>query len=174
MSAPPSGWVRHLTDVLAGRRRAGTRPWVEVRPPGGGYRVEMPGRPRLSTQIVELPEGHFDQMVEALFETKTVTYIATHIIYPDGLLHRTLPDALLDGARDQVVKGHTLCAEQRLTISGAPGREYVMLHAQGHVLVMRHVVARDRFHQIIVSGPVGIDTHSDTRRYLDSFTLVSL
>lgn len=133
----------------------------------------MPGAPKMSTQVAESPDGHFDLIIEALVETPTVAYVATHVDYPAGFLEKLTPERRLDVARDSSAKGHTVRDERHLTIGGHPAREYVIEHAQGLVLVIRSVVAHDRHHQVTVSGPPGVERAPETRRFLESFALTS-
>ena len=171
MRAMLTAWCLALALALLGMTGAQAQIWSEVRPEGGRYRVLMPGTPEISKEPIALPDGRTVQMFQAAIETPNAAYLGTHVDYPADLVRRAPPDTLLDNVRNGSAKGHTLRSEQRLTISGNPGREYVIARANGVILVTRSFLVGNRLYQIIVAGRPGVEQQMETRRFLESFTL---
>lgn len=167
-----SAWLLGLALALVALNGAQAQIWSEYRPEGGRYRVLMPGTPQLSDQDIALPDGRKVKMYQAAIETSNAAYLGTHVDYPADLVSKASPDTLLDNVRNGSSRGHTLRSEQRLTIAGNPGREYVIARANGVVLVTRSFLVGNRLYQIIVAGRPGVEQAPETRRFLDSFALL--
>lgn len=165
-------WLLGLALALVALGSAQAQIWSEYRPEGGRYRVLMPGTPEVSTQPIALPDGRSVTMYQAAIETSSAAYLGTHVDYPADLVRRASPDTLLDNVRNGSSRGHTLKGEQRLTIAGNPGREYVIARTNGVILVTRSFLVGNRLYQIIVAGRPGVEQAPETRRFLESFALL--
>ena len=155
-----------------GSANAQAQAWIEVRPQGGGYRVEMPGTPAISSETVNLPGGRSTQMIQAVFEIAEAAFFSSHADYPADMMLGRAPDMVLDNVMQGAAAGHTLRSQRRMTIGGHPGREYVVAQANGFVLVTRIVLVGNRLFQIIVVRS-RVEVHPDTQKFLDSFALTA-
>lgn len=157
-----------LTPVVAAAQT-----WSEYRPAGGGYRIEMPATPTVSTEPINLEDGRTVAMTQALVELSDVAYLATYTDYPADIGRASSPAAILARARDGSAEGGKLRSDKALSIGGHTAREYVIVDKDGNVLVTRSAWANNRLFQIIVVGDKDIKRRPDTRRFLDSFNVVS-
>jgi hypothetical protein len=164
-------WCLALAFALAGLTNANAQTWSEVRPEGGRYRVLMPGTPEISTHPVPLANGRTVQMLQAIFETPTTAYLASHTDYSPDDIRGQDADTTLRRVRDGSAKGHSLRSDRQRTIAGYPAREYVIEQANGVILVTHAVLVGARLYQFIVAGYAGVETHPDTSRFLNSVTL---
>jgi hypothetical protein len=80
---------------------------------------------------------------------------------------------MLDRVRDGSSAANTLRAEKKLALGHFPGREYVVVQANGTNTVLRTYWVRGRLYQLMVTGGAGIETQPDTRRFCESFSLVT-
>src|SRR5690349_7628329 len=92
--------------------------WIEFRPEGIGYSVEMPGQWVLSSQDVATAIGPIKAYMASV-NTPTRAYLSMYSIYPADAIRGRPVDAVLDGGRDGAVanvKGK-LRSEQKITIN---------------------------------------------------------
>ena len=119
--------------VLTGQMgTAMAQQWIEHRPAGGGYRVEMPGRPQVSTRVIQHEAGPLT-LTEADVELGDSFFTVSYVDMPVDKMKTFSADKLLDGARDGTVAGMTIDGnkaalrhEDRLTVSGYPARHLVI------------------------------------------------
>jgi len=142
--------------------------WREYRRDDHGFRVELPGEPKVYSDpdpapfikqtLVELP---FDEI------TFSVT-IKEH----DRTLTPAQENALLDrlGAIVQRTSGAT--SVTRFTMNGYPGRQDVDEKKDDFRGVYRHVAMGKRVIQLTVAWHPGVETNAAAQRFLGSFTLL--
>jgi hypothetical protein len=150
--------------------------WLEYRPTGGGFRVEIPGTPRVSTQILQSKNGPVNQ-TSATIDFDNQHFGASYTDLPDipeGKF-RNSDDAILDGARDGAIQGSnvpgvraTLRNERRLIVSGYPARDIVLDTDQNLVSVMRIILVKNRMFSANFVGSSGSETGSSARMSLSS------
>lgn len=146
--------------------------WIEYRPAGGGYRVEMPDTPTTSTEDIKIDGGRTVLQIRAMIERRRAAYMMAHADYPDDIIQGASPDTLLQRMRDAMVQNRRVRRDVTLTISGMAGREFVAIDKNGYVIVTRAVLSGNRVFQIMVGGADGVEAQPDTLRFLDSFRLV--
>jgi len=166
-------WCMAVGAALLAPLVADAQTWSEYRPADGRYRIEMPGAPAVSTEPIKLKDGRTVSMVQALVELPNIAYLATYTDYPADVARSTAPATLLARARDGSAEGGKLRSDKPLSVAGHTAREYVIVDKDGNVLVTRSVWANNRLFQMIVVGDEGIEQRPDTRRFLDSFNVVS-
>ncbi|HEY7609999.1 MAG TPA: hypothetical protein VIF14_12260 [Alphaproteobacteria bacterium] len=145
--------------------------WVEHKPAGIGYRIEMPEAPKVQSRDVPTAVGPIKTTM-ALVDRGAIGFIISHNDYPPDAIKGKAPDALLDGIRSGQVGSHKLRAEQKITMSGHPARHIVIDTAQGQVIVSRIVVVEARLFQAVYVGPKGSEDGDDAKRFINSFQLV--
>jgi hypothetical protein len=168
-----AAWWAAIAVTLLAPFVAEAQTWSEYRPAGGRFRIEMPGNPTVSTEPINLKDGRTVSMVQALIELPDTAYLATYTNYPADIARGTSPATLLTRARDGSAAGGKLRSDKALSVGGHTAREYVIVDKDGNVLVTRSVWANDRLFQMIVVGDEGIEQRPGTRRFLDSFNVVS-
>ncbi len=147
--------------------------WSEYRSVEGRYRIDMPGKPTLETEQVELEDQEVP-MMQAIVSRSDATYLSAYMDFPAEQIRGLPPRKVLENARDGAVEDFKLRSDKELTVAGAPAREYVIEQDEGVVLVMRIVLVGARLYQMVVVTipPGGTADRPDTRRFIDSFALV--
>jgi hypothetical protein len=167
--------------VLTGQMgTAMAQQWIEHRPAGGGYRVEMPGRPQVSTRVIQHEAGPLT-LTEADVEFGDSFFTVSYVDMPVDKMKTFSADKLLDGARDGTVAGMTIDGnkaalrhEDRLTVSGYPARHLVIeIPSLRLVSVMRLVLVRNRKISFGFSGPGGSETRPGVARFINSFAVLA-
>lgn len=168
-----TAWCLGVAFALLAPLVADAQTWSEYRPAGGRYRIEMPAAPTVSTSPIKLKDGRTVSMVQALVERPDMVYLATYTDYPADIARGASPATLLARARDGSAEGGKLQSDKAASVSGHAGREYVIVDKDGNVLVTRSAWAENRLYQMIVVGGAGIEKQPGTRRFLDSFNVIS-
>lgn len=138
--------------------------WTRYQPQGAGYRIEFPGSPQRQTQGPSIATQYV-----AFVEIDQRLFMTVHQVSAFGTV---LPEAGMDAARQAVLRGFqgTLRDEERLHVSGTPARRWI-IDADNAVVLMLAVLKRDRFYQVMYSGPPGTETSADAGRFVASFAL---
>jgi hypothetical protein len=147
--------------------------WSEYRSVEGRYRIDMPGKPELETDPVEMGDQELP-MMQAIVGGPEATYLAAYMDFPAEMIRGLPPHKVLENARDGAADGFTLRSDRTLTVAGSPAREYVIEQPEGVVLVMRILLVGARLYQMVVVTipPGGTADRADTRRFIDSFAVV--
>ena len=164
-------WCVGICLLFAGAAVA--QGWTAYSPEGGRYRIDMPGAPKVDTAPIAVGPGQSVPMTEAEVRLGNVGYLASYVDYPERIARAASADLMLDRVRDGSAAGNTLRAEKKLTLGRFPGREYVVVQANGTNTVLRTYWVRGRLYQLMVTGGAGIEVQPDTRRFFDSFSLVT-
>ena len=145
--------------------------WVEHKPEGVGYRVEMPETPKISARDVPTAVGPIKTTM-ALVDRGAIGYIVSHNDYPAAAIAGKSPDDMLDGIRGGQVGQHKLRSEEKITMGDKPARHLIIDTAQGQVVVSRIVMVQNRLFQALYVGPKGSEESADAKRFIASFQLV--
>ena len=164
-------WCVGICLLFAGAALA--QGWTSISPDGGRYRVDMPGAPKVSTAPIPVGPGQTVSMTEAEVRLGPVGYVASWVDYPERISRAASAELMLDRVRDGSSAGSTLRSEKKLTLGRFPGREYVVVQANGTNTAMRTYWVRGRLYQLMVTGGAGIEARPDTRRFFDLFALVT-
>ncbi len=146
--------------------------WIEYRPAGGRYRVEMPDTPIVQTEDITIDGGRTVMQIRAIVEKRRAAYISAYVDYPDDIIQGASTETLLKRMRDGMTKDRRMRRDVALTISGMAGCEFVAIDRNGYVIITRAALSGNRLFQIMVGGPDGVEAQPDTMRFLDSFSLV--
>jgi hypothetical protein len=149
------------------------QPWVEFKPDGGRYRVEMPGLPKIA--IVQVPTGGGASvpMEEATAVVRRVSYIASYVDYPASVTKGAAADVILNQVRKGAATGNTVRDEKKLQLGRSEGREYTVVQSNGNVAVTRIYWVRGRLYQLVVDGAASVEKAPETRKFLESFSLIT-
>jgi hypothetical protein len=149
--------------VMAVPPTALAQSWDEYRPPGVGFRIEMPAKPKLETQKTKA--GNVAHHAVATYRD-----MAFLTIYGDKIQRKTDDrDALLETVMRSITEGKTVLSSKKEMIGGNPSRRVVLEDADKDKFEARIVVTDDRLIQAIFIGPVG---NAVGRRFLDSLAVV--
>lgn len=146
--------------------------WIEYKPAGGRYRVDMPATPNATTVPVPVGGGATVPMAEASATVDRIAYIASYVDYPASVTKNAAADVILTQVRNGSAAGNSWRDEKKLQLGRSEGREYTVVQASGNVAVTRIYWVRGRLYQLVVDGKQGIEKADDTRRFLESFSLV--
>lgn len=146
--------------------------WIEYRPAGGRYRIEMPDTPLVQTEDIKIDGGRTITQIRAILDRRRTAYVMAYADYPDDIIQGASPEVLLQRMRDGMIQDRRVRRDVALTISGMPGCEFVLVDRNGYVIVTRAALSGNRLFQIMVGGPDGVEAQADTMRFLDSFSLV--
>lgn len=152
---------------------AGAQGWTAYSPDGGRYRMDMPGTPKVETVPIPVGPGQTVPMTEAAVQAGNARYLASYVDYPERISRAASADLMLDKVRNGMSAGNTLRGEKKLTIGRSPGREFVVVQANGVNTATRLYWVRGRLYQLTVTGGAGIESQPDTRRFFESFSLVT-
>jgi hypothetical protein len=149
------------------------QPWHEFKPDGGRYRVDMPALPKIA--IVQVPTGGGASvpMEEATAVVRRVSYIASYVDYPASVTKGAAADVILNQVRKGASTGNTVRDEKKLQLGRSEGREYTVVQANGNVAVTRIYWVRGRLYQLVVDGPATAEKAPETRKFLESFSLIT-
>jgi hypothetical protein len=137
--------------------------WDEYRPAGIGFRIEMPGKPKLETQKTKAGNTAY----QAIVGFRDMTFLAIYGTKDEKspLDTNTLLDAVVKG----MTEGKTVLSSKTDMIGGYPARRILIEDADKDKIEARIVLADNRLIQALFVGPAG---NPLGRRFLDSFAIV--
>jgi len=148
--------------------------WIEYRPSGGGYRVEFPGKPDVSTRDVASRTETIHLNMAIVERAKDTAFLTMHSQRSANSIGLD-PQSALDQARNGAMRDpeHKLREETRLTVGGLPARRVVIdVPHKRLVTVALFVLGPDRLYQAIAVVPPGQEGSADVERFLKSFAPV--
>jgi hypothetical protein len=147
--------------------------WVEYRPAGAGFRIEVPGEPQVSNEEIKTDVGLVPTTTAVVEIDTTMAFVVMHSSYTEKQLAGRSPERILNGARDGSVRGRTLRSEQQLTVGGHPARRLIIDDKDGFVFVSQVILVGTQLNQaIFVSQTKGAEDSADAKRFIDSFAIV--
>jgi hypothetical protein len=133
----------------------------------------MPGLPKIAIVQVPVGGGASVPMTEATAVAARVSYVASYVDYPASVTKGVANDVILNQVRSGSAAGNTVRDEKKLQIGRVEGREYTVVQANGNIAVSRIYWTRGRLYQLVVDGRAGVEKQPDTRRFLESFSLLT-
>lgn len=146
--------------------------WLEYKPEGGRFKVELPALPKIAIVQVPIGNGNSVPMTEATSIVSRVAYIASYVDYPPAITRGASADVILTKVRDGSTAGGSYRDERKLQLGRVEGREYTIVQGNGNVAITRTYWSRGRLFTLVVDGKPGIETQPAARQFLDSFALV--
>lgn len=164
-----------ILSILGAMGPARTQePWIEYRPPGGGFKLEFPGSPKQSQKDVPTKAGLIRLNTAEMSPRNDRAFASFHSSFPPDALPADRQIAL-DAGRDNAIAkaGGTLRTEQHLSIGGMPARRAVVdIFKSNQVCVSLMVLNGNDLYQAIVFTSAGQEDSDDIRRFINSFALV--
>jgi len=165
-----AGWFVVLV-LCCGCGKSGFGEYKEFKCEGGRFKVLMPGTPKeekLSAAGIPLKTFR----VESWEKACAVAYADI----PDEILRYGATSAKLDAAVDGMVSSVNgkLIRSYDIQLAGKyPGREVkAQLPNNAGIVVARIYLVRQRFYELLVTGPQSWATSADANKFLDSFVLI--
>jgi hypothetical protein len=143
--------------------KANAQSWEEYRPDGGGFRVEMPGTPKLETK--QSKAGNPDYYATVAF--KNTAFLAVYSAVDDS--NPADSEILLDAVVQGMSEGKKLLSSKKEMIGGYPARRVLFEDTDKDHFEARVVITGKRLIQALFVGPLG---NPLGQRFLDSFALV--
>jgi hypothetical protein len=146
--------------------------WKELRSHEGGFRVELPGEPALAKQKASTTSGTIELVTYTLHRANGTAYIVAYNDYPDDLVAKSTPDAILD----RVVGGAfgergKLRSSGPIELDSHKGR-LVEGNVQGGLdYRSRFYLVRSRLYQVSVVSEAAAKPE-DEKRFFESFALL--
>ena len=152
-----------LGIVAAVPANANAQSWEEYRPDGGGFRVEMPGTPKLETK--QSKAGNPDYYATVAFQN--MAFLAVYSAVDDN--NPADSEILLDAVVQGMSEGKKLLSSKKEMIGGYPARRVLIEDTDKDHFEARVVITDKRLIQALFGGPRG---NPLGQRFLDSFALV--
>jgi len=136
--------------------------WEEYRPDGIGFRIEMPGKPKLETQT---SKGG-NKAYHASVGMRNMAFVVMYGEKDDKPLDA---DRLLDAAVKGMTEDKKVLSSKKDMIGGLTARRVLVEDADKDNIEARIVIANGRLIQAIFVGPA---RNATGRRFLDSLAVV--
>src|SRR5687767_2056909 len=117
-----------LLGAVSASDNAWAQGWTEYKPADSGYRVELPGAPKIITRDAPTQIGQIKTTM-AFIERGPEVFVVSHNDYPMSIKGTPI-EQVLDGVRNGQVGTNKLRSEEKIQISGNPGRHLVIETAQ--------------------------------------------
>lgn len=160
--------------VATGCQQAG---WTTFSSREGGFSVLLPSPPTEQRQTVNTVAGPIEAYFFVVDRQKQDRFVYTvaYSDYPDAVVEKRDPGAILDGARDGAVKNvrGRLLSELSLSLGGHPGREINIAVEGTHTIRARLYLVNNRLYQVSVLAPSEKLGSKNVGQFLDSFTLLT-
>ncbi|HVV62131.1 MAG TPA: hypothetical protein VHD14_10295 [Pseudolabrys sp.] len=150
-----------LAGMLLMPALAKAQSWEEYRPKGIGFRIEMPGKPKIET--AKTNSGTVTHRALATVD-KTVFMVN----YADKNDITTNPDLVLDAVIKGQAEDKKVLGEKKDMIGGLSARRIKLEDADKDQYEIRVVIIKNRLVQALFLGPVGDPLG---KRFLDSLTV---
>jgi len=148
--------------------------WREYRSEGGGFKVEMPGKP----ETIENSFGNQGQKMHGLafsrdksggVQAGAMLAMASDLV---GTRKKEEIDKNLDAVRDTAMKtmGAKLIRETKVTVSQHPARR-IEYEGSGYAGTLLVVLDERRMYQVNAMGPESYAAGPEAKRFLASFAL---
>jgi hypothetical protein len=147
--------------------------WLEYRPIGVGYAVDMPGRWTTQVQDIKTAAGLVKLHI-ATVDLGQRGYVSMYSQYPEAAVKATTPDAILDNGRNGAVanvKGK-LRSEERFLLSNFSARQIIIDSPGDQVIVLRYFLMDNTIIQAIAAGPPSFENEPNTTRFVTSLKVV--
>jgi hypothetical protein len=148
--------------ILAMPATTQAQTWEEYRPDGIGFRIEMPGKPKLETQT----SRGGNKAYHASVGMRNMAFV---VMYGEKDDKPGDADRLLDAAMKAMSEDKKVLNLKRDNISGYSARRILVEDADKDNIEARIVFANGRLIQAIFVGPA---RNTTGRRFLDSLAVV--
>ena len=147
--------------------------WVEYRPANAGFKVDFPGRPRVSSEETSTRFGRA-HMIAARYERHDgAKFYANFTAYPPAAAAEPASKILDSLKLARTVKGKVR-AEQRFMLAGLPAQRHTIdWHAGTRpVIVALDVIRTAAVYSIFCIVDFGQEDDPAVARFLDSFAVL--
>ena len=153
--------------LLASAARAQAPAWREYRNNDMGFRVEMPGTPKVEEQTGDQSEP-WTRIVSAQVELNDMIL---GVQCAENRAATSAEDQHKLQREAMVAEGMPVTREEPRTVSGLPARDFIRESGELNY-IYRVVIVGNRTIRASVFGERSIHGHANVRRFLDSLTLL--
>jgi hypothetical protein len=147
--------------------RAQTADWQTFQPEGGGFQIDLPGKPNVKS---EEKDGHRTDTALVAIDKATAGADLVFIVKYQARSGAPGPEApaILEAVLKAMSSGNKLISDATDAIGGFPAREFAMEDADKDNYQVRTVFTDRYFIEVIFLGPLDNELG---KRFLDSFTV---
>jgi pullulanase/glycogen debranching enzyme len=159
--------VLALSLALLPSARAQTANWEKFQPPGGGFQIDMPGKPNVKS---DEKDGHKTDTALVAIDKAVAGADLVFIVKYQARTGAPGPEtpAILEAVFKAMTDGNTVLSDKQDPIGGYPAREFAMQDADKDTYQVRVVFTDRYFIEAIFLGPAD---NQLGKRFLDSFTV---
>jgi len=141
--------------------------WQTFQPPGGGFQIEMPGKPALKS---EDRNGHKTESALVAFDKAAAGANLVFMVKYQARSGAPGPETaeLLDRVVKAMSEGNTMISDEDENIGDFPAREFTMQDKDKDTYQVRVVITDRYFIQALFLGP---PDNALGKRFLDSFSV---
>jgi hypothetical protein len=141
--------------------------WQAFQPPGGGFKIEMPGKPDLKS---EDRNGHKTDTALVGIDKATAGADLVFMVKYQARSEAPGPEAqgILDNVVNAMAEGNTVISGGKDNIGNFPARTLVMQDKDKDTYQMRVVMTDKYFVEVLFLGP---PDNKLGKRFLDSFSV---
>jgi hypothetical protein len=158
--------------LLAGAASAEAEEWLEYRPAGVGFRVELPGKPEIEDNTAKAGANTTRMIIASVSPSDEYAYLAMYSVFKPETLNSD-PEKSLDGGMRGLAGQGKVRSEKRLTIGTVPARYAIVDMADNQVGVDLMTMTGNILIQVICVVPKGQETSPTVDRVMKSFALVA-
>lgn len=141
--------------------------WQAFQPAGGGFRIEMPGKPDLKSE--DRNGRKTDTALVAIDKAAAGADLVFMVKYQArSEAPRPEAPAILEEVVKAMSAGNTLISDQKNAMGGYPARQFVMQDADKNTYQVRVVITDRYFIEVMFLGPAD---NQLGKRFLNSFTV---
>ncbi|NOT07939.1 MAG: hypothetical protein HOP28_07010 [Gemmatimonadales bacterium] len=151
-----------------------SEPWVDFSPPTGGFTVQLPAAPRISSNLVGTTGGGLETRTASVTDTDATEYHVSWTVYDAIRIEAKASEATFHRIRDAFLKakgGGAILDEAPFSLGGHPGYSLTFRSDEGRWVTARFAFVRNRFYQVMATARTEALAQASTRRFLDSFRL---
>lgn len=158
--------------LLFGTASAEAQQWLEYRPAGVGFRVELPGAPEIEDNTATAGDNMSKMIIASVAPSDEIAYLAMYSVFKPDTLNSD-PQRSLDGGMHGLAKQGKIRSQKQLAFGTAPARYVIVDMSEKQVGIDLMVMSGNVLIQIICIVPPGQETAPDVDRIYKSFALVA-
>jgi hypothetical protein len=162
-----------IIALLVFPARAAAQTWVEHRPPGVGFALDMPSGWNAKVDDVKHEVGNLKAYIVTV-GAGGLYYLSMYVRFPPDRVRGVSLKSMLDGARNGAVANvhGRLRSEEQVTVGKFTGRQIIIDGPNNIVGVQKFFMLDATLVQAVVVGLAGVDTDPNAKRFLQSLRIV--
>ena len=148
--------------------------WHKHQSPEGGFAVDLPVPAKKGSPIPGMKLEPGQQAEGAVLWKRGEVYLISYVPVPPVGQRAATEEALLDQAVQEMKNDRNIkrvVRNERVTVSGFPGREVEYLYEDNGTYVGRIIISNRRLYIVVAGGRLVSPGNANVRRFLDSFEI---